>query len=138
MMRIFIDTSAFLAVLNQDDQYHPKAFECWEKLCNSDNSLFTSNYVLIETIALLQNRFGIEAVRLFENNIQPIIELLWVEKEVHRAGMVAILATNHRKLSLVDCTSFELIRLHNFEEVFTFDSHFSEQGFAVVGANQSE
>jgi predicted nucleic acid-binding protein len=63
-----------------------------------------------------------------------MLELLWIEKEVHRAGMVAILATNHRKLSLVDCTSFELIRQNNFEEAFTFDSHFSEQGFAVVPA----
>jgi predicted nucleic acid-binding protein len=70
-MRIFIDTSAFLAVLNKNDQYHPKAFDCWEELLKSDNSLFTSNYVLIATIALLQNRFGIEAVRLFANNIQP-------------------------------------------------------------------
>jgi len=121
-----------MAVLNKDDQYHPKANEYWEKLLKSDNLLFTSNYVLIETIALLQNRFRIEAVRLFENNIQPMLELLWIEKEVHCAEMVAILATNHRKLSLVDCTSFELIRQNNFEEAFTFDSHFAEQGFAVV------
>ena len=131
-MRNFIDTSAFMAVLNKDDQYHQQAIEYWQKLLNSDDSLFTSNYVLNETIALLQNRFGIEAVRLFENNIQPTIELLWIEKEIHRAGMVAVLATNHRKLSLVDCTSFELIRQNNFEKVFAFDSHFTEQGFNVV------
>ena len=63
-MNIFIDTAGFLAVLNASDQFHPSAKKTWEETLSSDFALFCSNYVLVETISLLQHRFGIDAVRL--------------------------------------------------------------------------
>jgi predicted nucleic acid-binding protein len=48
------------------------------------------------------------------------------------AAMSALLAANRRTLSLVDCTSFEIMRESGLDTVFTFDAHFSEQGFKVI------
>jgi predicted nucleic acid-binding protein len=31
-MRVFVDTSAFLAVVNRDDRHHAQAREIWEHL----------------------------------------------------------------------------------------------------------
>jgi predicted nucleic acid-binding protein len=42
-----------------------------------------------------------------------------------------LLAANRLNLSLVDCTSFEIMRQTRLEKVFTFDPHFSEQGFFI-------
>ena len=133
-MKLFIDTSAFLAILNRNDQFHPSATKVWEEILSSKMLLFCSNYVLIETLAILQNRFGIEAVLLFEHNIQPILEIIWIDADIHRQGMGILLSAGRRKLSLVDCTSFETIRIENMDIVFTFDPHFAEQGFEVVPA----
>ena len=41
--------------------------------------LCTSNYVLVETLSLLQNRLGIEAVRAFEDAVTPLLRVFWVE-----------------------------------------------------------
>jgi predicted nucleic acid-binding protein len=131
-MNIFIDTAAFLAVLNANDQLHPSAKRSWDEILSSDSSLFSSNYVILETTALLQHRFGIEAVRLFENDILPIIGIAWVDEAIHKQGMSALLTANRRDLSLVDCTSFEIIRQMGLDTVFTFDPHFREQGFMVI------
>jgi predicted nucleic acid-binding protein len=131
-MNVFIDTSAFLAVLNADDQYHSSARLAWDELLSSDSTLFSSNYVLLETIAILQHRFGIEAVRLFESDIRPILEIAWLDEVLHKQGMSALLVANRRNLSLVDCTSFEIIRQAGLDEVFTFDPHFREQGFNAI------
>jgi uncharacterized protein len=131
-MNIFIDTAAFLAVLNANDQFHPPAKNNWDEMLSLDSALFSSNYVILETTALLQHRFGVEAVRLFESDILPIIEISWVEETVHKQGMSALLAANRRDLSLVDCTSFEIMRQIGLETVFTFDPHFREQGFIVI------
>jgi len=131
-MSIFIDTSAFLAILNKEDHFHQIAKETWEEINVSEEYLICSNYVINETISLLQNRFGIEALRIFENEVRPVIDLIWVDQSIHHAGMVVVLTTNHRKLSLVDCTSFEIIRNLQVEKVFTFDSHFSDQGFNII------
>jgi predicted nucleic acid-binding protein len=131
-MNIFIDTAAFLAVLNANDRFHPSAKRSWDEILSSDSILFSSNYVILETTALLQHRFGIEAVRLFENDILPIIGIAWVDEAIHKQGMSALLTANRRDLSLVDCTSFEIIRQMGLDTVFTFDPHFREQGFMVI------
>ena len=101
-MKLFIDTSAFLAILNRNDQFHPSAIKVWEEILSSKMLLFCSNYVLVETIAILQNRFGIESVLLFEHNIQPIFEVIWIDAGIHRQGMGILFSAGRRKLSLVD------------------------------------
>lgn len=131
-MNIFIDTAAFLAVLNFNDQFHLSARQTWAEILSSDSPLFSSNYVTLETTALLQHRFGLEAVRLFESDILPVVEIVWVDETIHKQGMSALLAANRRNLSLVDCTSFEIMRQVRLDGVFTFDSHFQEQGFETI------
>lgn len=131
-MNIFIDTSAFLAVLNANDQFHPAARQHWDEMLASDTALFSSNYIILETTTLLQHRFGIEAVRLFDSDILPILEIAWIDEPIHKQGMSALLVANRRNLSLVDCTSFEIMRFMGLDTAFTFDPHFSEQGFGVV------
>lgn len=131
-MNIFIDTAAFLAVLNTNDQFHQSAKNIWDEILSSNLSLFSSNYVILETTTLLQHRFGIDALRLFESDILPVIEIAWVDETIHQQGTSALLAANRRNLSLVDCTGFEIMRQIGLDEIFTFDPHFREQGFKVI------
>ena len=62
-MRIFVDTSAFFALLDRDDANHKKAKGAWNNVLNSENILVTTNYILVESFALIQHRLGMEAVR---------------------------------------------------------------------------
>jgi uncharacterized protein len=128
-MRIFIDTSAFYALLDRDDENHRKAKNAWVDLLKNENTLITSNYVLVETFALLQHRLGIEAVRGFQNDILPLVNIEFVISELHRSGVSALLSASRRNLSLVDCVSFEMMRTLEIKTAFTFDPHFKEQGF---------
>jgi len=66
MKRIFVDTSAFYALLDRDDRNHQKAKKKWAEILEATPALVTSNYVLVETLALLQSRLGLEAVRGFK------------------------------------------------------------------------
>ena len=131
-MSVFVDTSAFYAVFDADDEEHPRAREAWEGLVSGDDLLFTSNYVLVETLALLQSRLGIEAVRVFHDAAAPLLRVLWVDRGVQRGAVTAALTAGRRGLSLVDCSSFALMRRHGLDTAFAFDCHFPEQGFAAV------
>jgi len=131
-MKIFVDTAAFLAVLNANDRYHQPARRTWGEILSSETSISTSNYVILETIALLQGRFGMEALRLFESDVLAVVDIAWVDEAVHQRGLSALLAADRRDLSLVDCTSFEIIRQTGQDEIFTFDPHFRQQGFKVI------
>jgi len=44
----------------------------------------------------------------------------------------ALLAADRRKLSLVDCGSFHVMRTRVVRTSFAFDPHFREQGFDVL------
>jgi uncharacterized protein len=136
-MNVFIDTAAFLAILNKNDQFHQAARNTWTAILSSDSTLFSSNYIILETTALLQHRFGIEALRLFESEILPVVELVWVDESIHQQGMSALLVANRRNLSLVDCTSFETMRQIGSDQVFTFDPHFREQGYKVIPESEA-
>jgi predicted nucleic acid-binding protein len=131
-MRIFTDTSAFYALLDLDDRNHQKGQRAWMKILGEESAVVTSNYILVEIFALLQGRLGMEAVRRFQEDVVPILQVEFVTPEIHRAGMSALLLAGRRGLSLVDCVSFELMRELGIKIAFTFDSHFKEQGFTTV------
>jgi predicted nucleic acid-binding protein len=130
-MTVFVDTSAIYAGLDQDDINHAKAKAAWTTLTEEATPLLTNNYVVLETIALLQNRLGVAAVRTFHEDIQPLLEVAWISEHEHRTGIAAVLAAGRKKLSLVDCVSFETMRARGVRTVFCFDAHFAEQGFNV-------
>jgi predicted nucleic acid-binding protein len=59
----------------------------------------------------------------------PVLTVDWVAAQDHDKGMGALLAADRRKLSLVDCISFDAMRRRGLRLAFAFDSHFHEQGF---------
>jgi predicted nucleic acid-binding protein len=131
-MSIFIDTSALLAVLDADDDHHKKAKNMWVKLISEEETIICTNYVLVETFALAQNRLGIEAVRTLQEDVLPMITVEWVDEAAHRAGVTGVLTAMRKKLSLVDCISFDTMRKSGIKKVFAYDPHFKEQGFISV------
>jgi predicted nucleic acid-binding protein len=131
-MVIFIDTSALYALLDADDCDHERARAAWEGWSEQPLSFVCSNYVLLESIALIQRRLGIEAVRLFQEEMVPLFHIHWVNPEIHASATSALLAARRRDISLVDWTSFELMRRLGIRTAFTFDQHFAEQGFEVL------
>jgi uncharacterized protein len=128
---IFVDTSAFFAILDQTDDNHQRALAEWKALVAKEVPLLTNNYVLLETSALLQNRLGVASLRIFHERAVPLLRVDWITPERHGAAVQAALAASRRKLSVVDCASFQSMREHGAQEAFCFDAHFREQGFKL-------
>jgi len=131
-MTLFIDTSALYALMDADDSNHEKAKALWARSLKGDDQFTTSNYVLVESIALIQHSLGMEATRLFQEELAPVLQIHWVTEQLHTTAMKTLLAHGSRKLSLVDSTSFELMRELGLRSAFAFDGHFAEQGFTTV------
>jgi predicted nucleic acid-binding protein len=128
----FVDTSAFLAVLDADDAQHTRASRVWSGLVGGEADLLTTSYVLVETFALAQARLGLGAARLLNDDVVPILRVTWVDEALHRAAMTALLTAQRRELSLVDCVSFEVMRRLGSDRAFAFDRHFRQQGFTLI------
>jgi predicted nucleic acid-binding protein len=129
---VFVDTSAIIAFLDADQPAHEAVTREWRAAIDAGRPLYTSNYVLVETYALAQRRLGMEAVRSIANVIAPLLRPLWVDETLHGAAVAALLAANRRGLSLVDCTSFELMRRDGIGQALAVDDDFAQQGFGLV------
>jgi predicted nucleic acid-binding protein len=73
-----------------------------------------------------------ESVRALLDELTHPFEVEWVLPSMHAAAKATFLAANRRRLSLVDCTSFEVMRRLRITRAFAVDPHFAEQGFEVV------
>lgn len=131
-MSVFVDTSALLAVLDVGDDFHIRARDEWGALLDGETELVTSNYVLLETAALVQGRIGMDAMRALAHDVYPALTIEWIDRDLHQLASTALITANRRQLSLVDMTSFTVMRQHDIDTAFTFDDHFAEQGFTVV------
>ena len=129
---VFIDTSAFYALMDRSDSYHEKAKQLWAFLLDKNSSFKTTNYIIIETLALIQSRLGFEAARLYSGDILGLVDILWVNEPRHNLAFELWLSLGRKKLSLVDCVSFITMRYYGLENVFGFDRHFDEQGFKIL------
>jgi uncharacterized protein len=89
----------------------------------------------VETISILQNRFGFDAVRSFTSDVLPAAEVMWVDEMIHESAFRALLVSGGRRVSLVDCVSFEVMLRGGIDAGFTSNAHFKEQGFPVVPVN---
>ncbi len=131
-MMVFADTSAFYAYLDADDRNHQAMRRAWEASVEGEDSIITSNYVIVETLALCQHRLGLSSARHFAVEVVPALRVHWVGQELHEAAVTAVLAAGRRGLSLVDGTSFEIMWRYGVRHAFAFDRHFSEQGFECL------
>ncbi len=131
MSRVFIDTSAIMALLVPTDEAHSAAARTFARLSAGESLLTTTSYVLVETYALIARRIGRDAVIEFRQAFAPLLDVVWVDKELHERGL-DLLSQRPRSLSLVDAVSFVCVRDQKIDQVFAFDRHFDQEGFAVL------
>ena len=130
---VFVDTSALYATLDADDGQHAAAAVGWDHLLagleRGELAAVTHSSIIVETTALVQRRLGMAAVRTLLDDVLPLFDVVWVDAELHGQATTALLAANQRQISLVDWTSFAVMRGRAIDEAFTFDDDFAQRGF---------
>lgn len=132
MSGVFVDTSAIMALLVATDEAHALASTAFTRLSSRQAPLLTTDYVLVETYALLGRRLGIAAVRAFRAEFAPLLRVVWVEEALHERAFDDLLKRASKTPSLVDVTSFLVMREQNIDEAFTYERHFDREGFSRV------
>ena len=132
MKTVFIDTSGFYALLNPEDVFHPRALEAWRASEAQGWSLVTSNYVVQESWAIIQNRLGWPAVEAWQRSLLTRCTILWVDQSLHELGAARCRQAAERRLSLTDGVSFEIMLQAGCRDYLGDDDHFAAAGFKAV------
>ena len=131
-MSVFVDTSAFYALLVETERAHDSVFAVFRRLLEGARELRTTSYVIVETVALLQARIGLRPVRDLQDKLLPLVSVEWVGVPLHERGMVRLLKESRRRLSLVDCVSLEKMEADGITEAFALDPHFAVAGHHLL------
>ncbi|HZZ35057.1 MAG TPA: PIN domain-containing protein [Caulobacteraceae bacterium] len=130
----FVDSGAWIALALTRDPLHGAAREQWLALQRAGAKLHTSVPVVIETFTFL------------DRNANRDVALAWKES-LNKPGVVTVLTcelndlqqsweyfrrTDLHKLSVVDATSFTIMRRARIGLAYTFDHHFAVAGFRLV------
>jgi predicted nucleic acid-binding protein len=118
--------------LDAGDANHTAARDAFRSLLDAGERLVTHNYVVVESCALVQRRLGALGVRSLLDDVLPVIEIRFVDEPIHRMAAAAMLGSVSRAVSLVDWTSFVLMREQGIEQAFAFDADFGQQGFTTA------
>jgi predicted nucleic acid-binding protein len=129
---VFIDTSALYALLDEADERHEDAVAILTHLRGTE--LVTHAYVVVESLALTGRRLGWGAAVALIDGLLPLIDVHAVDAGLHRAALAAYRESGSSRVSLVDRTSFALMRREQVTSAFAFDDDFGREGFDLARA----
>jgi uncharacterized protein len=132
--RVFLDSAAYLALVNPNDARHRQARAAWGRLTQERWRTFTTNFVVAETHSLFLVRLGrvhaLAFLRQFAQSSTTVVRISLRDEERARS---IVFQYQDKDFSLTDATSFSVMERLRIGVVFTFDRHFAQYGFSLVG-----
>lgn len=131
MSKIFVDTAAWIALLNTSDALHKSAQEVMNQLQQQKAFLVTTEFVLLE----VADAFSAPAVRdqtiAFINGLGQlnILQIIPVSQALFSQGWQLYSQRPDKEWGLTDCTSFVVMLQEQITIAFTSDHHFQQAGF---------
>lgn len=134
---VFVDTSAWKAFYDEQDDRHGEARSFMEKVVSKKlpvRLLVTSDYVLDETLTLVRFAHShSKAVELANTILESrATKLVFVGEERFNESLKMFTERKDKEWSFTDCSSFVLMKNLNLATAFAFDPHFEQAGFHTL------
>ena len=132
-MKVFVDTSAWLALNDRNDQYYKKAVVKISEIKKNKIELITSEYILDESITIIRYRVSHQAAVIFGESMlnSSIARIEGATEEYRLKAWEMFKRYEDKELSFTDCISFVLMKQFRLHKAFTFDEHFRQMGFEI-------
>jgi uncharacterized protein len=133
--RVFVDSSAFRALIDENDDFNQRAEKILADLVKTKCELVTSNYIIDECATLIRMKSGFKKAMLFKKYLtesDPVISLYRVRIK-DESDAWKWFENEWSGLSFTDCVSFAMMKRLGIKKVFGFDQHFERAGFVQVG-----
>lgn len=119
----FVDSSAIVALTDHADDAHAAAVAAYQELVKGGYRLFTTNFVVAETIELLSAGPGPRvAQQWLRDHRLPVYHA--DEQDEHRARALVISARGEHGLSYTDAISMVVMERFGIADAFAVDPNF--------------
>ena len=119
----FVDSSAILAMANRGDPTHEQAVAAYHELVDGGYHLFTTDYVIAETLQMLELAFGVDLARQWLRDQRlPIYHA--DEQDVRRAIAMITSARAGTRLTMTDAVTSVVMERLGVSDAFAVDPEF--------------
>lgn len=134
MLKVLVDTAAWLALVNTRDYLHAPARRVMSDLRQQNALLMTTEFILIEVAnALSAPIFRAQTIALIDGlHSTPHFDIVPVSTTLLAEGWRLYRTRLDKEWSLTDCTSFVVMEQENISHAFTSDHHFEQAGFVKL------
>jgi len=134
MSTVFVDTVAWIALLNRSDALHSSALEVMNALQQQKASMITTEYVLLEVAnALSAPRFRPQVVAFVDGlHRSAVLQIVPASQELLEAGWDLYRQRLDKEWGLTDCTSFVVMEQQQITQAVASDHHFEQAGFTKL------
>jgi predicted nucleic acid-binding protein len=131
---VFVDTAAWIALLNADDALHDQARKVRAMLSQQEARLVTTEFVLLELADALSMPVTRSRTAAYVDSLRrlAVLHIVPADQEVLLEGWQLYEQRPDKDWSLTDCISFIVMTLEHISEAFTSDHHFEQAGFAKL------
>lgn len=131
--RVFVDTSAYFALAVPQDANHHVAQTLLKAISEQALRVFTTNFVLAETHALILARRGrAVAGRVLDEIESSNSTIVRASARDERRAREIIHQYDDKDFSLTDAISFGVMERLHIAQAFAFDRNFTQYGFIVL------
>lgn len=132
MRRIFLDSSALVAMADRRDPDHA-AVTSFIQAIKDQTSLISTDYVLDEAVTVVKRRYGYQsAVRLGRRlRASDFCRYHVLTPEDEAATWAIFEKYDDKAWSYTDCSCLAVMQRLNITEVLSLDSHFRQIGVQV-------
>ncbi len=135
MNEVFVDTSGWGNYFIRTEPFHTTAKNQMREWHTNGVRVVTTNYVLIELVALFTSPLRIPRIKQIKV-IETIkaaswVEIIHIDRTLDEEAWQLLKRRLDKNWSLVDCTSFIVMQHRdiNITEALTTDLHFEQAGF---------
>ncbi len=136
MNQTLIDTSGWAALFIHSERQHEQAIGVFQELRQQEQQFVTTNYILLELVALFTSPLRIPRHSQFSyiDNIRgaSYVELVHVDAALDAAAWSLLKARGDKEWSLVDAVSFVVMQERGITQALTTDHHFEQAGFTQL------
>ena len=133
MSSSFVDTSGWASLFVNTQPYYPQAEQYFRLAVQQQTKICTTNYVITELVALLNSPLRVDRLRIFEivDAIKTVayVEVIHIDDVTDTLAWKLCKSRVDKAWSLVDCTSFIVMKHKGCQEALTTDRHFEQAGF---------
>jgi len=133
-LKLFIDTWGWLTLRDRKESKHQQANRLYRWFRRQQGIIYTTDYVLDETITLLFRRLPFEAAIESLDKINKAIErgylqLEWITpRRFEKAEQMRLRYQDKPRISFTDLTSMVIMEELDIKGILTEDKHFEQVG----------